>query len=95
MVTRSKGSRSGTRHKLRKKAKNKGKLPIRRVVQEFKKGERVIINPEPSIQKGMPHKRFFWKQGVVLDKKGKAYVIGVKVGKLEKKVISLPVHLKK
>lgn len=79
---------------LRKKKRDKGKVAIRKVVQEFKKGDSVIINPEPSVQKGMPHRRFFWKKGRVLDKQGKAYVIELKVNKNVKKVISSPVHLK-
>ncbi|MBD3312274.1 50S ribosomal protein L21e [archaeon] len=91
MVTSSHGSRKGTRYKLRKKKRDKGKIAIRKLVQEFKKGDSVIIKPEPSIQKGMPHKRFFWKKGKVTDKRGKSYVIELRTGK---KVISSPVHLK-
>jgi large subunit ribosomal protein L21e len=95
MVKRSHGYRRGTRAKLKKRRRERGKVTIRRIVQEFKKGDSVIIKPEPSIQKGMPHKRFFGKRGVIVDKKGKAYVLSVKSGNAMKKVISLPVHLKK
>jgi len=95
MVRSSHGPRKGTRHKLKKKARSKGKVSIRQIVQEFKKGDKVIIKPEPSIQKGMPHRRFYGKQGKVVDKKGKAYILEVKEGKSFKKVISLPAHLKK
>jgi len=95
MVKSSHGPRRGTRSKLRKRARTRGKVAIRRIVQEFKKGEKVIISPEPSIQKGMPYKRFIGKQGTIIEKKGKAYVLEIKDGKATKQVISLPVHLKK
>lgn len=64
-------------------------------MQEFKNGERVMISPEPSVQKGMPNKRFIGKQGVIIGKQGKAYVLEVKIGNSIKQVISLPVHLRK
>ena len=95
MVVRSKGSRRGTRFKLKKNLRDKGKVSIRKLVQEFKKGERVKIFPEPSIQSGIPHKRFFGKDGVVVEKRGKAYVLEVEDGNMTKKVITLPVHLRR
>ncbi|MFA5406850.1 MAG: 50S ribosomal protein L21e [Candidatus Nanoarchaeia archaeon] len=93
-MANSHGPRRGTRRKLKKSVRDKGKVTIRRLVQEFKKGERVIIKPEPSIQKGLPYKRFFGKQGFILDKKGKAYIVQVKDGNSIKQAISLPVHLR-
>jgi len=95
MVRRSHGPRRGTRAKLKKSIRAKGKVTIRRIVQEFKKGEKVIISPEPSTQKGMPNKRFFGKQGTIIGQKGKAYLLEVKDGKSTKQVISLPIHLRK
>ncbi len=95
MAKRSHGPRMGTRRKLKKSFRNKGKVPIRKILQEFKKGEKIIISPEPSIQKGMPHRRFIGKQGTIIGTKGKAYILEVKDGNKIKQVISLPVHLRK
>jgi len=93
-MANSHGPRRGTRRKLKKSIRDKGKVTIRRLVQEFKKGDEVIIKPEPSIQRGLPNKRFFGKQGVILGQKGKAYMVQVKDDNTIKQVISLPVHLK-
>jgi len=95
MVRRSHGARRGTRAKLRKNLRTRGKVTIRKIVQEFKKGESVIISPEPTIQIGMPDKRYFGKQGKILSMKGKAYIIEVMNGNAVKQVISMPVHLRK
>ncbi len=95
MAKRSHGPKQGTRKKLKKDRRARGKLTIRRIVQEFKEGEKVIIKPEPSVQKGLPHKRFIGKQGEIIGKRGKAYILEVRDGNKLKQVISLPVHLRK
>lgn len=95
MVTRSHGFRVGTRKKLRKKVRERGKVKIRRALQEFKKDEIVVIDVEPSYHKGMPHKRFFGKHGRILGKRGKSYIVEVKDGNKLKKIICSPIHLKK
>jgi large subunit ribosomal protein L21e len=93
-MRRSHGPRQGTRNILRKRKRDRGKLTITRQLKEFKVGDTVVINPEPAVQKGMPHRRFFNKHAKVVEKKGKAYVLEVKDQKAMKKVISLPVHLR-
>ncbi len=95
MVTRSKGGRQKTRKKLRRRASEKGKIFIKKFLQEFQVGDRVVIKPDPSYQKGMPFRRFIGKAGVVIGKRGRAYEIKIKDGRKEKLIISHPVHLKK
>ncbi len=95
MVTRSHGFRVGTRRKLRKKPRERGKLRLSSHLQEFKVDERVIVDIDSSYHKGMPHKRFIGKHGKVLEKKGKSYIIEIKEGNKYKKVICAPTHLKK
>ncbi len=95
MVKSSHGPRRGTRKKLRKKLREKGKVNIAKRLQKFKTGDRVVIKPEPAVHKGMPGKRFFGRVGVIINKRGKAYMLSVKDGNAVKQVISLPVHLKK
>lgn len=95
MGARSHGPRRKTRKKLTKPVRLKGKISIARSVQEFKPGDRVIIKPEPAVQKGMPFKRFFGRLGVIREQRGKAYVIELKDGNLIKDIISLPIHLRR
>ncbi len=95
MVVRSKGYRRGTRKKLRRKASERGKIFIKRYLQEFKEGDKVIIKPDPSFQKGLPFRRFIGKVGEVVKKEGRAYKIKVNDGKKIKYLITYPVHLLK
>ncbi|RLJ09949.1 MAG: 50S ribosomal protein L21e [Candidatus Aenigmatarchaeota archaeon] len=92
MTTFGKGLRKRTRRKLRKKLREK--FTVTRFLQEFKKDERVVIEHEPSSQKGMPHPRFKGLIGVIAEKRGRAYVVNVKVGNKIKKIIARPEHLK-
>lgn len=90
MVKKSHGFRSGTRKKLKKKRR----IPITTFLKEFKIGDRVVIVPEPSSNKGMPFPRFKGKVGTVVDKRGSAYILEVIEGKEKKQVIARAEHLK-
>jgi len=92
MVRSSKGLRSGTRRKLKKKLREKFK--VEPFLREFKPGERVVIAIEPFSQKGMPHIRFKGKIGIVSEKRGNSYIISIKTGKKEKHLTARPEHLK-
>lgn len=95
MVTRSHGFRVGTRKRLSKKTRDKGRIKIRKVLQEFKPNDRVIIDVDSSVHKGMPHKRFFGKHGVILERRGNAYMIKIKGKGNEKTIICSTSHLRK
>ena len=92
MTTWGKGYRARTRKKLRKKLREK--FTVTRYVQTFQINERVVIDPDPFSQKGLPHVRYKGKIGVVKEKRGRAYVVGVKIGKKEMKIIARPEHLR-
>ena len=92
MVQKSKGPRKRTRNLLRKRIRDK--TTIIKYLHEFKVGDKVVIKPEPSSHKGMPFKRFFGHFGIVLDKRGKSYIVKIKDGNKEKKIIARPEHLK-
>jgi len=92
MSKASKGYRSGTRMKLKGNVKNKFKPE--KFLKEYKAGDKVIINHDSAVQKGLPYPRFKGKLGVVESKRGNAYVVKVKIGKAEKTVITGPEHLK-
>jgi large subunit ribosomal protein L21e len=93
MVIRSKGFRSKTRHILRKKPRERGVSSITRALQEFKIGETVSIDLDPSVHEGMPHPQFQGRVGVIEGKQGEAYKVGVRVGKKHKTLIVKPEHL--
>ena len=95
MVRRSKGLRYRSRKLMRKRPRDRGKVPLRRILQVLEIGDRVAIDIEPAVQKGQPHKRFQGLTGTVVGRQGSAYVVDVKVGNKVKKVVSLPVHLRK
>jgi len=93
MVTRSKGLRSGTRRKMKKALR--AKFKPENIIQEFKSGDKVIININPASTKGVPHTRFTGKMGTVKGKKGNAFIINAYIGKKEKEIQVRPEHLKK
>ena len=92
MVQKSKGPRKRTRRLLRKRVRER--TPITKYLQEFKVGDRVVIDPEPSSHKGMPFRRFFGRIGTIKDKRGKSYIITIRDGKKEKTIIARPEHLR-
>ena len=95
MVKRSHGPKVGSRKKLVKKVRDKGRVKIKSHLQKFEVGDAVLIKVEPSHQKGMPYKRFFGKQGKIVEKRGKSYLVNIKEGGKQKKVICSPIHLRK
>jgi len=93
-MRKSKGYRSRTRKLLTKPLRKRGMEPLGSLLHEYIEGERVSIQINPSIHKGMPHRRFQGKIGIILEKRGRAYVVGVKDGDLVKKILALPDHIK-
>jgi len=55
----------------------------------------VAIVTDPSVHKGMPHRRFHGKTGYVEGKRGTAYVVRVRQGNAMKQIIVRPEHLKR
>ena len=92
MVKKSRGFRSRTRKKLKREKKRSG---ITRFLQNFEIGEKVVIHIDPSSHKGMPFPRFKGKVGEVIGKRGRGYIIKVINGKVEKKIIARPEHLRR
>lgn len=92
-MQRSGGFRRKTRHKLKKKKSEKGKISIRKFAQSFKTGDKVLLKAEPAYQNGMYFPRFHGKTGIVQKKQGDCYIIKIKDIKKEKELIIHPVHL--
>ena len=90
---KAKGYRHRTRSLLRRKVREKGKTGLNKILREYKTGDRVVVKLDPSVHKGMPHRRFHGRIGVVEDTRGRAYVVNVTQGKAVKEIIVRPEHL--
>ena len=86
--------RRKTRSKLKKNYRRKGKVNISKYLQEFNIGDKVYLDAEPSVQKGMYHPRFHGKSGTIIGKTGSCYEVKFKENKSYKIFIVHPVHLK-
>ncbi len=91
MAKGSTGYRRKTRH-LRVKLRDRGKIKIRKYMQEFQEGEIVSISINPRYQ-NIPHPRFQGKSGRVVKKQGRAYYVQIKDKNKTKQIISNPEHL--
>lgn len=92
MTRSSKGFRRGTRSKLKRPLRSKFKPNM--FITDFRPGDRVIIRQESISQHGMPHPRFRSVMGEVLEKRGSAYMVRVRVGKTPKQLTVSGEHLK-
>jgi large subunit ribosomal protein L21e len=78
---------------LKKEHKERGKIKMSKLLQEYQPGNRVVVRIDPSIQKGMPHRRFHGRTGTVVEKRGRSYVVTVPQGNAVKQIIVRPEHL--
>jgi large subunit ribosomal protein L21e len=92
-LRKSKGYRTGTRRLLSKHPRERGKIRLSKLLQEYQPGSQVVIKIDSSVQKGMPHKRFHGKIGTVVDKRGRSYVVNVSQGDALKEIIVRPEHM--
>jgi large subunit ribosomal protein L21e len=80
---------------MRKRVREKGKLGLSRLLADYKEGERVVIKIDSAIHKGLPHKRYQGKVGMVTGKRGRSYLVEIPFKKKVKTIITPPEHLKK
>jgi len=92
-MKKSKGYRAQTRSLLRRKPRERGKSGLSKILYDYKKGDKIVIKTDPSVHKGMPHRRYHGKIGVIMDNKGRSYVISVKQGNAVKEIIVRPEHI--
>ncbi|HOT02955.1 MAG TPA: 50S ribosomal protein L21e [Methanolinea sp.] len=88
------GPRKKTRYKFKKDLRKRGVVPVTSLIQKFDLGQKVHVVCEPSIQKGMPHRRFHGMTGTVVGQRGRAWLLSIRDGGSEKIVIARPQHLK-
>jgi len=93
------GKSSGTRRKSRsaltKKVREKGRLPLSRLLTKYEEGEKVVIDIDPAIHKAMPHKRYQGKVATIVGQRGRAYITEIPQRKTVKTIITTPEHMRK
>ena len=60
----------------------------------YSEGDSVSIVLDGAQQKGMPHRRFQGKTGIISGTQGGAYIVTVSEGDMQKTVVTRPEHLK-
>ncbi|MEM0287515.1 MAG: 50S ribosomal protein L21 [Nitrososphaerota archaeon] len=84
----------GFKRKTRKLLTSGKKLGLSRLMHQYNTGEKVAIDIEPSQPKGMPHRRFQGKVGVVREVRRRSLVVDVPVGNKIKTLIARLEHVK-
>ena len=92
-MRKSKGYRAGTRRLLKKEPRERGKIRLSKLLYEYDPGSQVVIKIDPSVQKGMPHRRYHGKIGTIVDKRGRGYVVSVAQGEAVKEIVVRSEHL--
>ena len=87
------GFRRKSRYKMQKSVSEKGKLHIKKFMQKFEAGDKVLLKAYPSHQGGMFCLRFYGKIGEIVGEQGSCYKVNIKDGKKVKTCVVHPVHL--
>jgi large subunit ribosomal protein L21e len=90
---KAKGYRRKTRYLLKRRPRERGKTGLSKLLREYEPAEKVVIRLDPSVHKGMPHRRFHGHIGVIVEKRGKSYVVNVSQGNAIKEIIVRPEHI--
>ncbi len=94
MVERSRGLLSGRSRTLVKHHKP-STLTITDYIKDLKVGDKVVILPK-KVDKTIPHPKYRGRVGTIIEKRGKAYVVEIELGKhAKRKLIVEPLHLEK
>lgn len=94
MVKKSHGFRARTRSLMSKRVRTRGLSPVTNVLQDYEVGQRVDVVIDPAFHKGMPHRRYHGRTGVVMGKRGRGVLVDISLGKATKSLIIRPEHLR-
>jgi large subunit ribosomal protein L21e len=89
-LARSRGFRRKTRYILRKKLVR----GLSYLLHDYRAGDRVVVDIDPREHKGMPHRRFQGKVGIVDEVGRRTLVVKVNIGNKEKTVAARLNHIK-
>ncbi len=70
------------------------KIAVREIIKTFKPGDKVAIVPKSNM-KNIPHPRYKGRIANVIEKRGSAYVVELKVFNATKRLTVPGLHLKK
>ena len=93
MVKKSHGYRARTRALMSKDIRTKGLGSPNRVLINYEVGQRVDVVINPGFHKGMPHRRYHGRTGIVKGLRGRAVVVDVGLGEATKTLIIRREHL--
>jgi large subunit ribosomal protein L21e len=94
-MAKSHGTRRKSRSALRKKVREKGRIPLSRLLTKYETGEKVVINVDSGVHKAMPHKRFQGKVATIVGTRGKAFIMEIPQRKTVKTIITTAEHIRK
>ncbi|MDH4214534.1 MAG: 50S ribosomal protein L21e [Candidatus Odinarchaeota archaeon] len=94
MVKKSHGYRARTRGLMTKRIREKGLSSPSKVLVDYEAGQRVDIVIDSGFHKGMPHRRYQGKTGIVTGLRGRAVLVDVGLGKATKSLIVRREHLR-
>ena len=94
MVKRTHGYRYKSRKILTKKPRERGMPGLSRLLYEYKEGDKVVIDIDPTYISNAPHRRYQGKVGTVIGKRGRAYVVETYLGEKKKIIITTAEHIK-
>jgi len=78
----------------KKSIRTRGKFSLSRFFQRFQDGDRVAVLIEKSKSFGFPE-RLQGMTGIIEGKRGRSYIVRIKMMRKEKQFIIEPIHLKK
>lgn len=94
MPRHSKGYRTRGRKLLRKHPRARGRPGLSRLMIEYKVGDKVCIDIDPTYIRTAPHRRYQGLTGTIVGKRGKAYIIEIYLGGKKKTIITTADHIK-
>lgn len=87
------GYRAHTRHLFAREFGERGTIPLSTYLQNYRVGDLVDIKGNGAVQKGLPHKYYHGKTGVVWNVTPRA--IGIQVNKLHRnRIIRKKIHVR-
>ncbi len=86
-------SSRGMLSKRTRKLKGKSVVSVVQRVRTFKLGDKVLISPKAQ-RAGMPHLRYTNRHGIIIEQRGKSYVVEVDDFNKKKKIVAGPIHIR-
>lgn len=93
-MKRSKGLRGKSRSLLSKHPRKRGIRGLSYLLVEYRVGDKVAFDMDPSSIETAPHRRYHGLTGTIIGKRGRAYIIETKLGDKRKIIITTPHHIR-